>query len=1030
MLSRLSIERPVTVVMVLLALLVVGTIAYQRIPIQLIPSGFDSSYLGVYVPYGNANPSEIEDQIARPVEEIMRTVGQLKKVSSYSSRNGCWFHLEFSQDADMRVAYNQVRDRIERVRPDLPDEIERIFIRKWNTDDMPVFYIGIVVGEEYEDPYYLVETHIKRPIERVDGVGNVEIWGAERKIIQIEIDQDRVRSMNVDIYSLVNQLRGENFALSSGYVKEGVKKMYVRSIGKFRTIEEVERIPVKGTAVRLGDVADIRYEEPEREWAQRINQKPAIRLGIFKESLANTVDLSRSVRDVIENEINKNPAISGMNIHILFDQGDFILEAVHNLETTGLWGAFFAMFVLFFFLRRVRMTIIMTLAIPLSIMIAVVTLYFSGMSLNILTLTGLMVSVGLVVDNSVVIMENIYRLRIEGKSRMVAAFQGAQEVGLAIVMATLTTIVVFLPLVLMSGDNEFSFFMKQFGLPVVAGLLGSLFVALVIIPLAASRMSALKAVREPKLIGRANDVYGGMIDWVLSHRTDTFIICIFVCASIVIPYNKISSSGESHGHINEIDVNFEFPPNYTLDDAGKMMTAAENYIMENEKRFRVEGIDTFFQPTRGSMEIFIEKSANEEWWLYAGKNILKKLNLYSEPFLSHEDAMQEINENIPVFPGVKKRMRLRESSSGQTRLDIMIYGDDSGLLKELANEAERRLSFIPELVSVETELERGMDEIQVNLHRTQANNYGTNAQSVAGTISYAVRGINLPDFHTDDREIDMIFQMKKSDREYLYQLANLGITTSDGETIPLSSVASFTIDKGVDEIRRTEGKTYLRVFAYTTAEDLSAIGQSIDRVMNGMAFPPGYTWTKGERFESMEREKEAQKFALILSITFVFLLMGVLFESFILPLSVIICIPFAFVGVFWMLYGTGTPLDVMAAIGFIILIGIVVNNAIVLVDRINRLRKEGMPRNEAIREAGKNRFRPIFMTAFTTILGLAPMAVGNTSMVGIPYAPMGRAIIGGLFLATFLTLFVVPLAYTFFDDLSNSAKRLIGNQSS
>ena len=808
---------------------------------------------------------------------------------------------------------------------------------------------------------------------------------------------------------------------------EGSKKVYVRSVGKFQTVEQVKQIPIKGTNIRLGDVADIIYDVPERRWVQRIDQFPAIRLGIFKESMANTVSLSKAVRKYIDS-INSNPALAGVKIHIFFDQGEFIEEAVDNLEVTGLWAALFAMGVLFFFLRRLRMTIIMTLAIPLSLVLAVIVLYFSGYTLNLLTLTGMMVSVGLVVDNSVVIMESIYRLRVEGEKRMRAAFLGAQEVGLAITMATLTSIVVFLPMIFMGGDNDFSFFFKRFGLPVVCALLGSLFVALVIIPLASSRISASEQVKEPRIIIKSSQLYGRMLKWVLNHRLDTAIIMVIVLVSIYFPFKRVQMTGEEGGHIGDVNVNFRFPPNYTLEDADSAMTFAENFVIERTDRYKVRGIDASFQLGYGQLEIFLEKPEKQSWWKYFGLQIFNELGMFQDSTLSHEEVIEDIRENLPVFPGVKKRMSWREESSGQKRVEVLLYGDDSKVLKELSREVERRLEYIPELVSVETDEERGFDEIQVNLDRTRANNFGANPQVISSTIAYALRGVPLPDFHSEDKEIDVKLQFRKKDREYLYQLENLAITDTSGNAIPLSSVASFTIDKGFNQINRTEGKTYTRIFAFTTSNEMQKLSQDIDRIMKGISMPYGYTWTRGERFESMERENRAQYFALFLAVTFVFLIIGILFESFILPLSVVICIPFGFVGVYWMLYLTNTGFGPMAALGLIILVGVVVNNAIVLIDRVNRLRRGGASRFDALMEAGKNRFRPILMTAFTTILGLFPMAVGNTNMIGMPYAPMGRAIIGGMLSATMLTLLVVPLAYTFFDDFSVFGRRLFGGK--
>ncbi|MGD9897921.1 MAG: efflux RND transporter permease subunit, partial [Calditrichaceae bacterium] len=368
----------------------------------------------------------------------------------------------------------------------------------------------------------------------------------------------------------------------------------------------------------------------------------------------------------------------------------------------------------------------------------------------------------------------------------------------------------------------------------------------------------------------------------------------------------------------------------------------------------------------------------------------------------------------------------RQEGGDDASIAISLYGDDTNKLAELSKEVERRLQNIPEILSVETDNEKGEDEITVILNREQAQKYGINPRTVSGTVMYALRGIQLPKFQTDEKEITMTIQLREEDRETLQQLKNITFFTKNGKEIPLDALASFSVKKGFGDIRRENGKTYLSIKANTTEQDMSLMYAKVDQAMAGFQMPYGYSWSKGQRFRRMEEGDQSQGFAIILSITFVFLLMGILFESFVLPLSVIIAIPFSFVGAYWLLFITDTTIDLMSRIGFIILIGIVVNNSIVLIDLVNRMRKEGHNRYDALIEAGQKRFRPILMTAFTTIGGIIPMAVGNAKMIGIAYAPMGRTIIGGLMFSTFVSLIAVPWAYTIFDDLRNYFKRLIG----
>jgi len=378
LLPKISVNRPITVIMCFFAMLVIGIIAYKQIPIELFPRGFVPPFLGVWVPYPNSNPQEVEEQIAKPIEEIVQTISGIREVNTHSSSNRCWIWMEFAQTTDMDLAYAEVRDRMDRVKGDLPEDIDRLFIRKWSNDDEPIVYFAIVLENELEDPYFLVDQYVKKPLERIDGVANIEIWGVQEKEILIYVDQEKVKAHKIKMYELITQLRQENFALTSGYVKEGDRKIFVRSLGKFANIQEIADIPIKGPNILLKDIATISYEVPKVDWIQRVNRKPAMRLGVFKESMANTAETSDAVVKMITEKIQTEVKLSGMNFQILFDQGSFIKASIRNLQTTAMWGGLFAFLVIYVFLRRVRMTFIINLAIPTSLLITIIFLYFYG----------------------------------------------------------------------------------------------------------------------------------------------------------------------------------------------------------------------------------------------------------------------------------------------------------------------------------------------------------------------------------------------------------------------------------------------------------------------------------------------------------------------------------------------------------------------------------------------------------------------------------------------------------------------------
>ena len=1024
LLPRLSVDRPVTVVMVLVALLVVGYIAYTRIPISLFPEGMEGDGLGVWVSYPNASPVEVEEKIARPVEEMVGTISRVKEIRSWSSPRGCWTRIDFRPNTDMKQAYAELADRMDRVMPELPDDIERIWLRKWDQNDIPIMWMGATLQGDFGDPFFLLDTYLRPVLQRVEGVGNVEIWGSADKQVQIELNQEKVRRHGADVYQLVGQLRRHNFTLSGGYVREGGRKIFVRSVGKFRTIQEIRDFPIDPEHnLKLGDIAAVSIKRPKQDWVNRIDRKPSLGIEIKRASGGNIAQISRKVRAALE-EARQTPQLQGIDFEVFWDQGEHVQESVDNLKTTGKWGGLLAAMVLFFFLRAVRMTLIITLAIPLSLLATVVLLYFAGWSLNIGTMMGLMLSLGLVVDNAIVIVENIYRKRQGGMEPRQASIEGAGEVGLAITMATLTTVVVFLPLILMSDDQFLSFWMLRIGIPVVIGLLASLFIALAIIPLAAQRLSTGKERSELNFILRLREVYIRCLEWVLDHRVDALIVVLLAMASIQIPMSAMKRADQEEGHQNNLWLVFDLPSGQSLEKVDRFMSSVEDTLMNHREDYNIRTLETRFRSGWARVQLIFREDERDEWYQVAYDDFLITLGIRQASHLGYKEMVEDIKERLVPPPGVKMRINW-QGGDQDTAVSINLYGEDTRVLVELAEEAERRLRRIPGLVSVYTDMERGGSELQVRLDRDQARRYGIDPRMVSGNIAYTLRGIELSKFQTEEgREITIKIQLEEGDLQTMQQLRGLTFPTAEGREVPLESLASLFVTRTLGEIRRENRQTMLGVTATAGEEDAEALFEQVDRAMQGFEMPRGYRWDKGARYVRLEESDESQKFAIAMSIIFVFLLMGMLFESFVLPLSVIVAIPFSFLGVYWILYLTDTTYEVMSMVGTVILIGVVVNNAIVLIDLTNRLREEGRSRRDALVEAGRHRFRPILMTTFTTICGLLPMAVGNARMVGMPYAPLGRTMMGGLLASTVLTLVIVPLCYTLFDDLRVLLQRI------
>ena len=1025
LLPRLSLDRPVSVIMAVAALLVVGVVAYTRIPLDLVPGGLEGDRLYVRAGYADASPAEVEREVTRPLEEAIATVPRVGRVISGADRGGAWANVQFLPGTDMHEAYADLRDRIDRAMAELPEEIERVQVLRWNQDDWPVMWIGASLEGEFADAFQLLDVHVRPALQRIEGVGTVEVRGEAAPQVRIELDQGRLRGHGVAPYEVGRRLASLNFALPGGRVMEGGRRIHVRSLGRFESLDEVRQLIVDDEhGLRLGDVAEVALKPPKQDWFTRIDGRPALGIEVMKASGGNLVEISRGVRARLE-ELQRRPHLEGVDFEIFWDQGEHIVESVDNLKSTGLWGGLFAALVLLFFLRALRMTLIITLAIPLSVTATVATIYFLGWSLNLITMMGLMLSLGLVVDNAIVIVENIHRRRQEGAGPREASIRGAGEVGLAVTMATLTTVVVFLPLILMSGDEEFAFIMLRLGGPVIVGLLASLIIALLIVPLAAQRIGTSGSGADPRIIARGRAAYERVLAWVLTHRLDTTLIVLAAMASMQIPMQGLERTDGGSRNQKDIWLAFRMPEGQTIEAADRFIAGVEDTLLSHRESYGLRLVETWSSNSFGRIHLILEEDESNDWYAVAWNDLLESAGLRHSPHMDYVEVLEDIEERLLMPPGFEMRINWRDGGDDDNTVSVNLHGPDTDRLVELSREVERRLERIPGLLSVQTDVDRGATELRVRLDRAQVRRYGLDPRVISGNISYALRGRELTRMHTDDgREVSVFFQLREADRRSLHQLRNLSFRAPGGNEIPLETLARLEVAQGLGGIRREDRQTVLAVTATTTEAGAESLFEQVDEAMAGFETPRGYRWDKGERFQRLQQQEDSRMFALVLSVTFVFLLMGVLFESFVLPLSVIVAIPFSFLGVFWTLYLTKTPFDLLSGIGTVILVGVVVNNAIVLIDLANRLRAEGHDRFEALMEAGRLRFRPILMTTFTTICGLLPMAVGNARMIGMPYAPLGRTMMGGLLASMVLTLVIVPLCYTFFDDLRELLRRV------
>jgi HAE1 family hydrophobic/amphiphilic exporter-1 len=1056
-LPRFSLGRPVTVVVLLAAFLVVGLVATRLIPLELLPQGWDAPHLSINVPWQDAPPQEVVDKIILPIEEEVSTVRGVDRVNAYARSGYGGVYLTFKQDTDMDVAYREVRDRVQRARLRMPEDVERVFIRKEGPSGIPIFMVGVTVDPDLTDVYNLIEYQVKRPIERIDGVASVQVQGLQEKEILIELDREATEAAGLSIYQLAQELSGDNFTLASGHVESGGKKLLLRSVARYGSIEELQNRPVRD-GVRLGDIAKVSYAEPERRWMIRANSRPAYALMVMKEGQANTIEVSRRVRELIDS-FQGDPRLAGLGVKTFFDQGDAILESLGTLLNSGKVGALFAVAVLFFFLRRVRMTLIITLSIPLSILIALAVMFFGGETLNIFSLLGLMISVGLLVDNAVVVAENVFRLHRDGVPRRDACIRGAGEMALAITMATLTTVAVFLPVSLVEGGGQF--FLRRLAIPISVSLLASLVVALVVIPLAvyvtlphARRVPAegstavrrvragwagVQAVHErlntvlrhayDATFGNLNRLYGRLLDACLRRRFDLVLVTtiVFVGSMALFFTQQVRVVPVQEDEAMGFELDVDLPRSTTYEEVQAYFLDAEKVLEGLQDELGLDGY-LVVAGRWGGGEI--------QGWFTSPRTV----------DVTPREAAERVRDALPERAGMTFYLG-DEDRAGEEKEDethtVVLTGEDPAQLETVAEGLEDLFRAVPGVLGVKRSEEAAPEELALVVDRDRAQHQGVSPEVVAGLVGYALRGEALPRFSYEGREIPVRVRFEKADRQSLAELADFAVPIGmpagpdgsgewGGAALPLSAVTDVEVLDSPRSIRRQDHRTSRTITLELeegreeeTRERLTAMTGDVD-------LPDGVSFGDPVRQEGMDEDVEGLLFAAGLSIVFIYLLMGFLFESFVLPLSILLTIPLASIGVAWIHWATGKSLDVLGIVGAVLLIGVVVNNGIVLVDYVNRLRGAGHERHEAMLLAADRRFRPIMMTALTTICGMIPLTVGGATSIGLSYTSFGLTLIGGMTTSTLLTLLVVPVFYTLIDDaregVTGAARRALGRR--
>ena len=991
-----ALERPVTTLMIFLALVVTGVIASKMLPLAKWPE-LDIPFIFVQIPYPNATPGEVEEQITRPVEEALATLPGITRMRSNSRADSADVQLEFQWGQEVAMKAVAVREKLEAVRKDLPADVRFMNVFKFSTGDEPVLQLRISSkSRNLENSWDLLNRQLVRRLERLPGVARVDLEGVEAPEVRIDLINDRIAAYGVDLNDLQRRMQAANFSASAGTLTADGARWHVNPGGRFSSLDQIRSFPINSQGLRLSDVADVEMGPGRRNYERHLNQRYAIGLSVYKDRGANLVEVGTRVLEEVE-AAGKEKEMQGIDLFFLENEAASVHSSINDLFKAGMLGALLSVIVLYLFVRSLPVTLMVTLAVPISLAMALGALYFLHMNLNILSMMGLMLAVGMLVDNAVVVSEAIFTEREKTPhDHLGAAKRGVNSVALAVLAGTFTTAIVFLPNLFGAQDN-ISIFLRDVSVTIVVSLAASLLIAQTVIPLLASRLPPPGARRET-WVDQLRERYARFLAWSLRHRWKMTGFALAAVVSVAVPAHFVKSEAFQEDESRSLFMRFNLDGDYPLDVVRKSVDKVEDYLYKNQDEFQIRAVYSYFDENGTAQSSILLREDGDG--LVAASQIKKK-----------------IRAGLPKLPIAKPSFGFNRQGNND-KLTVSLSGDSSRVLAGLVGDAESILSHIQGVVDVRRSERDVGRELGVRVDRAKAMALGFSTRDVAGAIAVAMRGVTLSNYASHEGEVPIKLGFRDRDKQRREQLADIRMSRPDGSRVPLTSMVHVGLRDGSQTIRRLNRKTSVELELglqdLTTEEARKSIKSSLDK----MALPAGYRWKFGSGFDQDRKQQQKMVKNIFLAMIFVYMVMAALFESLVSPFVIMTTIVFSIVGVYWFLLATGTSMTIMAMIGILVLIGVVVNNGIVLIDHINRLRWDGLGREAAIVQAGRDRLRPILMTVGTTVLGLLPLAFGGTKLGGDgpAYFPMARAIVGGLAFSTVVSLIVLPTIYLLFED--------------
>ncbi|NQT54828.1 MAG: efflux RND transporter permease subunit [Desulfobacteraceae bacterium] len=1025
-LSLFSVRRPVFTIMAALIVIILGLVSLTRLPIDLMP---DVTYpiLSISSDYENAGPEEVEELITRPIEEAMSAVPGAEEVTSVSGEGTSRVRVGFTWGTDLDAAANDIRDRLDSLIPNLPDDVDRPRLRKYDLASFPVLILGASSNVDPIQMRRIIDDQVKYRIERQPGVAALDVHGGLDREIHVNLLADKIKALGLPLDQIISRIKAENVNIPAGTLDHGSMEVMIRTPGEYSSLEELGNTIIairEGVPIQLKEIAAVEDSWQKVTRITRINSRPGVILIVYKQSGSNTVEVATGVLKEIE-RINQD--IPQIQIIPTIDTSDYIKRSITNVGSSIIYGGALAIFVLLIFLRNIASTAVIAAAIPISIIATFGLMYFGGFTLNLMTLGGLALGIGMLVDNAIVVLENIYRLEESGVEAKTAAVDGSSEVASAIIASTLTTLAVFLPLIFVRGMAGVMF--KQLSYVVSFALACSLMVALTLVPMLAARIfrpaSLNQGLKETwmrkifRISGRIfthmESNYKQLLHLALDHRKlcVTGAILLFAGSLALIPYVGVEYMPNTDE--GEVRINAEMAVGTRLGLVGEAFKEIENIVKREvpEAKSTLSRIGGTSWRSRGSHTGRVQISLKPE----------------SERTRSSEEIAAALRPKLRHIPGITIRTRagqglfiLRMGTTDADKVQVEIRGHDLKTADALALRVKEIVEEVDGVTDAAVSRESGTPEELIIIDRQKAADMKLTVSQIANMLQTVMSGTSAGNYREAGDEYRILVKLKDADQIPLRDILDLTLTNAKGEQVVLRNVVKLQPRTGPVLIERKDQERIITVSANISGRDMGSILTDIRKGLRSVPEPRDFSISFGGDYEEQQKAFNELLLSFVLALVLVYMVMASLYESLRDPFVVMFSVPLAAIGVILMLLLTNTTFNVQSFIGCIMLGGIVVNNAILLVDQINLLRRrDGMPLREAIEEAGRRRLRPILMTAMTTILALTPLAIG-LGEGGEAQAPMARAVIGGLLSSTLITLIFVPTVYSFFKSKSGTKK--------